>query len=84
VHWPVWPDGYVRDLLTGQEIGINNQFWDGHPEYGVEQITFDDGTQWNRSDFASRLTLSTNGNDILAGTSGNDDLHVPGLVTPST
>ncbi|MDB5579874.1 MAG: hypothetical protein JWR80_5050 [Bradyrhizobium sp.] len=66
---------YVRDLTTGQEIGVNNQFWSGHSEFGIEKIVFDDGTEWTRADITARLTSSTDAADTVSGTAGADFLH---------
>jgi Ca2+-binding RTX toxin-like protein len=66
---------YVNVTATGQRIGVNNQFWDGHPEYGIEQIVFADGTTWDRNRISRDAPIvGGNGDDGLYGTSLDDTL----------
>jgi Ca2+-binding RTX toxin-like protein len=68
---------YVNDIATGQSVGINNQFWDGHPEWGIERIAFGDGTIWDRAriDAESKAIRGTVGNDALNGTANADIIY---------
>src|SRR5206468_1705689 len=65
-------DLFVRDLRTGQEIRVENQFYAG-PEYGVEELRFADGTIWNRSAIQQRAWIRGDaGNNSLYGTASDD------------
>jgi Ca2+-binding RTX toxin-like protein len=68
---------YINDIATGQSVGINNQFWDGHPEWGIERIAFADGTIWDRARIAveSNAIRGTAGNDTLNGTANADIIY---------
>ena len=51
---------YVKDLSTGQEIRVENQFY-SDATYGIEQIAFADGTLWDRNTIQSQLPSAMNG-----------------------
>jgi Ca2+-binding RTX toxin-like protein len=44
-------------------------------DYYVEEVRFDDGTNWNRQDLEGRVVPSTNGADTLAGDTGANALR---------
>jgi len=55
---------------TGERLTVTNQY---NGASGIEQVTFADGTSWDRSQIAAATwTLGTSGNDTLYGTSGSD------------
>ncbi len=56
---------YMREIATGQESRIDNQFY-SDATYGVEQIQFADGTTWNRSAIqqAAWIRGSSNYNEL--------------------
>jgi len=63
----------IRDDNTGQTITVDNQFY-GNGRYGIEQVTFADGTTWNRDDIAAEV----DGGEMaeIFGAAGNDNLVV--------
>ncbi len=65
---------FVRDLTNGQDIRIDDQFW-SDATYGVEQISFANGTTWDRPMILSRLTSATGGADQITGTADTDYLR---------
>lgn len=61
----------IRILPTGETITVAGQF--AGSLYGLEQIAFENGTIWNRSDIAASSWIrGTSGDDVLTGTSGAD------------
>jgi Ca2+-binding RTX toxin-like protein len=68
---------YVRDVATGQEIWVENQFWDGHPDWGIEQIQFANGTTWDRARILAEIGAinGTSGADQLTGTADANLIH---------
>nr|WP_319515071.1 calcium-binding protein [uncultured Cohaesibacter sp.] len=72
-------DALVIRLPDGATI-VDKMHYYGN-QYGVEQITFDDGTVWNRSgeeiSNANTLTIinGTDAGEEISGTSGDDEIH---------
>ena len=73
----------VNVTATGATIGIDNQFWDGHDDYGIEQVAFADGTVWDRAKLnvmsqgggtvtTDPTIVGSNDDDALYGTEGDD------------
>jgi Ca2+-binding RTX toxin-like protein len=63
---------YVTIIATGERIQVDNQFSGGA---GIEQVSFADGSTWDRAQIASAAWLrGTSGNDTISGTSGNDTI----------
>ncbi len=54
-------DGIAGDEVTLAEMGLGASY------YGVQNISFADGTTWNRAEIASMLATGTTGNDQLYG-----------------
>ncbi|NJL70544.1 MAG: cadherin-like domain-containing protein [Candidatus Competibacteraceae bacterium] len=66
-------DLVIKNNATGEVLTVQNQFSTSY--YGVEQMTFADGTSWDRSQIqAAAWFRGTDGNDTLSGTSGADTL----------
>jgi Ca2+-binding RTX toxin-like protein len=62
---------------TGERITVEDQFYSTN--YGIESISFDNGTSWDRAYIAAHAPITgTSGNDTLTGTSG-DDVFIGGL-----
>jgi hypothetical protein len=62
-------DLVVERLDSGKSTTVSFQFAAGLPNYGVEQIVFDDGTTWDRAYIrAHQEIFGTSGDDSLAGT----------------
>ena len=58
----------VERLDSGKTILVNYQFSSGLPNFGVEQIVFDDGTVWNRAYIVAKQEIyGTPGDDTLDG-----------------
>ena len=57
---------YLTDGVAGDEVTLDDMGY-GAPSYGVQQITFADGTTWSRAEIASMLATGTTGNDQLYG-----------------
>jgi Ca2+-binding RTX toxin-like protein len=63
---------YITIIATGERVMVENQFANG---WGVEQVTFANGSTWDRAQIASAAWLrGTSGNDSISGTSGNDTI----------
>ena len=67
-------DLFVKDIATGQEIQIEDQF-SGSAWYGIEKLEFSDGSFWFRDELQSRAWFrGDDGNNILTGSSADDTL----------
>ncbi|WP_284681659.1 calcium-binding protein, partial [Adonisia turfae] len=72
---------YIAIQGTHDRLVIEDQFRRG--PYGIDQLTFNDGTVWTRADIQARLLQATEGDDyligyggdILDGGAGNDSLE---------
>jgi Ca2+-binding RTX toxin-like protein len=65
---------WIRDLATGQEIQVSNQFHTSG-QWGIEQILFSDGTTIDRAQIqAAAWFRGTSSNDSLSGTDQGDIL----------
>ncbi|WP_293875024.1 calcium-binding protein [Sphingomonas sp. UBA978] len=53
---------YVKDIATGAEIRVENQFY-SDATYGIERIVFSDGTSWNREAIQQAAVLMGDAND---------------------
>ena len=76
----------LTDGVTGDQVKIDSFFQTGYQsvtEYGVAQITFADGTTWNRQQILNALTTGTTGADTLDGTSGADTFDGKGAPANS-
>ncbi|MFK3781715.1 calcium-binding protein [Agrobacterium sp. NPDC089420] len=72
-------DALTIDVLeTGQRITIDWQFYAANESWGIDRITFANGTTWNRDQIeaaAISRIKGTSGDDTLSGTSLNDLFH---------
>ncbi|MEJ1936674.1 calcium-binding protein, partial [Nostoc sp. NIES-2111] len=59
----------VQILATGEIVTVAGQFRSGSSYVGIEQITFADGTVWDRATIAVHAWVR--------GTSGNDSISLP-------
>jgi Ca2+-binding RTX toxin-like protein len=63
-------DVFVKILATGEELKLQNQF---SGATGIEQVSFADGTVWDRSQIASAAWYRGTANgESLSGSSGDD------------
>ncbi|WP_136620092.1 MULTISPECIES: calcium-binding protein [Mesorhizobium] len=72
----------VKILSTGEVITVEKQFWQNE-NWGIEKITFADGSSWNQAEITAHAwTRGTAGDDSLTGSSiesGNwDDTYYAG------
>jgi len=58
---------------TGDKLTVANYF--STSSAVVEQFRFNDGTVWNDTTIAQKLSNGTAGNDIISGTAGNDIIN---------
>ncbi len=74
------PDDVTLTLSDGGTVLLENQVRQG-AGYGVEEITFDDGTIWTKATIHSMLIAAsqTDGNDTVLGFNGEDDTLQGGL-----
>ncbi|EFL88196.1 tandem-95 repeat protein [Ahrensia sp. R2A130] len=65
----------ITDGIDGGRVTVRNSL-DSDDTRGIEAIVFDDGTVWQRSDFATLIgrNIGTGNDDLLIGTTGDDDL----------
>jgi hypothetical protein len=67
-------DLVVERLDSGKNITVTYQFAASQPNFGVEQIAFDDGTVWSKSTIKANAEIyGTPGGDMLQGT-GDDEI----------
>ena len=54
---------------TGDSVRVKWQFWQNSTQYGINRITFADGTSWTRDQIVAQA--------VVRGTSGNDAVTAP-------
>jgi Ca2+-binding RTX toxin-like protein len=59
--------------VGGDKIIVNYFFAD--PNYQIDQISFEDGTIWNKADIFQRALIGGDGNDRIVGYDSDDELH---------
>ena len=63
---------------TNDTLTIKDFFRNNSPLNRVEQIQFMDGTVWNEEDIVTKVYAPTEGDDVIYGSSENDDLSGAG------
>ena len=72
----VGDDVMIKVLSTGHEIEIDEQFWSTTQNYGIERITFADGTIWDRARINSEAWYrGTIDAETITGSSFNDTIY---------
>jgi Ca2+-binding RTX toxin-like protein len=70
---------YVRDLTTGQETRIDDQFY-SDATYGIERIDFADGDTWNRAAILANIEVSGSSNSRMISPSARYARTISGGV----
>ncbi|MCV6577008.1 MAG: AHH domain-containing protein, partial [Cohaesibacter sp.] len=67
-------ESLIMRMPDGGSVTLIRQLYSS--VYGVEEIVFDDGTVWDRTQMVARYAsdMSTDGNDVIAGSYLNDTL----------
>lgn len=75
--WQVREDLRLTILDSGETLTVKAHFNQSN-RHAVEEIVFVDGTRWGLEDIKSQTLLGRDGDDILRGFSGRDDVLVGG------
>ncbi|THF58104.1 putative Ig domain-containing protein [Pseudothauera rhizosphaerae] len=75
--WQVSDDLVLTILDTGETITVKNHFNAGN-RYAVEEIVFADGTVWDTEAIRSQVLIGGDGDELLHGFAGRDNLIVGG------
>lgn len=73
VRWTLQGDMNVT-LPDGSRVTVRGQANPWSSEIGIEQLRFDGGTVWDRSELASRALAATAGDDAIVGSYDDDTL----------
>ena len=57
----------LTDGISGDQVTLDNMTYAYSSSYGVQDVTFADGTVWTRSTVAEMLVTGSTGNDDLTG-----------------
>lgn len=68
-------DLVVRINETTDKLTVRDYFRNDSPLNRIEQIQFQDGTTWDVNEIYHRITLPTETDDIIHGSTGNDTLQ---------
>ncbi|MCA3160225.1 MAG: hypothetical protein ING31_11640, partial [Burkholderiales bacterium] len=61
---------------TTDRVTVTDYFWlDGASNYGLETISFSDGTIWNQATVKANMLVATAGNDTITGYATNDTIN---------
>lgn len=73
VRWTLQGDMAVT-LPDGSKLTVRGQADTWSTERGIEQLSFADGTVWDRAELAQRALVATNGDDAIVGGYQDDTL----------
>jgi VCBS repeat-containing protein len=75
--WQVSDDLKITIRDTGETLTVKNHFNESN-RHAVEEIVFADGTAWSLDEIKSRVLLGGDGDDVLRGFNGRNDVIVGG------